>query len=366
MRTISHTMASYPGFSNESEKYAPAQQRCPVIGFRLTDSLADGHNMPSNVVYPRPIGELHSCQAKGSDDTVPAERQPFHSTFRADFGPTPHLFPGSLGTPRYLSGQVECQPYSSGTLDGYQANNTRAHDGHERAIRGASHTNPTWRDRVHEAYPLLESPGNGQYNIASPDHTSLPQEVVSLICHGNWQQPLQESSLGSRNEASWSPLGCRTTSSPHLVISHSLDKGYDCFLNPQDVNANIGPLVQQGIATFQCDQGSQQVLGENPQVLLGASGTPTAFPAPLSLPSSAFSGTFSIHEHPPLAQRRTSNQIPECAQNAWYLKTGEPLVKAKTKGRQTGEEKSMSGEIRRLGGTCKPCRNSHRKVPMPR
>lgn len=213
-------------------------------------------------------------------------------------------------------------------------------------------------DPVFGAYPLLESLGNGPQNQASLEDMEIPQEL----------QPLLDCFLTSPNGAPWSPPDYRTTFSPDLVHNHPHNVGYGFSLTSEGAIANNEPLFQQGAAPFPCDGGSRENLVENALAVPGSNGTPTASSTPLRLSSSlpaGFRGAFPIFEQRHFAQPRASNPMQECAQFDWDLKTGEPLVDAKTKRRKTEEEKLTSDRIRRAGGPCATCRRGHRKVILP-
>jgi hypothetical protein len=378
MRTLCHTMENLSGLSNVPEEDPQARQKYASTGTHSTGthstgSFSNGHNAHYPLAYLSSRPEDLPSQAKALDNAVYAGEQHFWHVGGAQYDgsepPRFHFSSNPLPNPGYLARRatLHYDPVTPLEIHRAQACTIPVHGDHEPARWAPEYATSISVGGVLEAHPLLESPGTFQCTQASLKDMVLSPEGCSQGYHGDPRQPLQEFFLDKANEDPWSPLGHRTNSSPHLVFSHPLHVGYDSFPTTEGVNANIATMLQHETAISRCHKRPRGTAVGYAEAVSGLVGAHITFPkvtTPSLLSPGSYLGVVSVPEQRPMAQRRTSNPIPECAQIAWDSKTGEPLVNLRTKRRQTEEERLVSEEVRRLNGPCSPCRIGHRKVTI--
>jgi hypothetical protein len=182
--------------------------------------------------------------------------------------------------------------------------------------------------------------------------------------------PLPDGALSQGNKDPWSLSGCHPTSRPYLVIHcHPSHEGYDNSLCLEDCGADFGFLAQQPVVSPWFGYGNDHVTHQCPK---GWSTCHGRHPVPALLTRAPVHATFGLEgallpDPQPNPQPPTvgTTRIPQETQFSWDSKTGSRLTSARTKRRQSEEERAGTQKIISQGGSCDACRRGHRKVPCP-
>jgi hypothetical protein len=234
--------------------------------------------------------------------------------------------------------------------------------GHDLAPHQHQDRTGTLLDNVSEASQECWDPDLAHLAKPSPgynDHAT--QEKVNSIVN---YMPHKDDPKESSQVDHWSFLGVRPISSPNLVLSHTHCVGY-AIPSLENANANIRLAIQPPDSTAQHGISCNLAANEYASLFIEPLGRQQEFPVALHPASprqrlhsglDSFSGTRT--------SLRSSKSLPEGTQFAWNSRTGEQVVKSRTRRSLSEEEKASTKEVRRLGGSCDPCKLGHRKVTL--